>query len=68
MHSYNSKDNTVTFHHNSDFSGEVIICDMATGNEFKVSGEGLLEFVAYRYILSNRISKIESMDYKELLK
>lgn len=66
MHSYISKDKTVTFHYNADFSGNVIMFKSG-GESIEVSGESLLQFVAYCYVIPKRISIIEDMDYLDAL-
>ena len=66
MHTYNSKNN-IAFHHNSDFSGEVIIQN-EEGKEFHVQGADILAFVAYCYILPEKISRLEDMNFCDLLK
>jgi len=64
MHNYKGSEGT-SFNYNSDFSGNVII--IKDKKQFEVSGKDILEFVAYNYIQPTKISKIEDMDYKELL-
>jgi len=65
MHNYKGSNGT-NFNFNSDFSGEVIIITKE-GKQFEIPGKDILEFVAYSYIMPNKISKIEDMEYKELL-
>ena len=65
MHTHNCAHGTI-FHFNSDFSGDVKIVDKC-GNEVALSAQDILEFVAYRYVVDNRITKLESMDYLEIL-
>ncbi len=61
MHSYEATNGTV-FHYNADFSGDITI--YASGNRtdsYEISGEDILEFVAYQYVASERITMIEQM-------
>lgn len=69
MHTFKGKECWI--HHNSDLSGDIIINGKDdSGNEVSVivPAEDILEFVARRYVAVNRISEIEDMEYKELLK
>lgn len=67
MHSHTSSNGTI-FHCNSDFSGEVIIITPEPDRqEIKINGEDILEFVAYQYISSKRISEIEDMTWQDLI-
>ena len=66
MYNYKGSEGT-NFHHNSDFSGEIIIITK-DGQQFEIPGKDILEFVAYNYVRPTKISKIEDMDYKGLLK
>jgi len=65
MHNYEGAEET-NFHYNSDFSGGVKIITK-DGQQFEIPGKDILEFVAYCYIQPQKVSKIEDMDYKELL-
>ncbi len=56
--------NDFIFHFNSDFSGEIKINKNKTVINIPV--KDLLEFIAYNYILPNRIEKLENMNYEEL--
>ncbi len=68
MHSHRSLDGKTMFNFNSDFSGDVDI-ETSTGyGVISIPGEDLLEFVALCYILPNEISRLEDMDWKQLLK
>lgn len=70
MHSYESENGTI-FHHNSDFSGDVTIIvavDSPDRKEIHVSGNDILEFVAFHYIARERIARLEQMSWRELLK
>jgi len=55
-----------TFNYNSDFSGEVVINDV-NGNDVKVEGSDILEFVALCYVQGKKIERLEQADYEELL-
>jgi len=67
MHSHTSKNGTI-FHHNSDFSGHIIVVTPEPNRqEIEINGEDILEFIAYNYIMSKRISKIEDMHWRDLL-
>lgn len=74
MHTYTSKNNT-TFHYSSDFSGDVYIithvklpgCEDHPDQQIEVSGEAILEFVAFCHIQVEKISRIEEMSKEELL-
>ena len=68
MHTYTYKDENgkeIYFHHNGDFSGDVII--NSDGKETKIPAKAILELVAYCYVLSKKIGKLENMSYEELL-
>ncbi len=54
------------FNHNSDLSGGVIIT-LRNGSTLDVPGEDLLAFVAYRWVLRERIRQLEGMDWRALL-
>jgi hypothetical protein len=64
MHNYTGSQGT-SFNYNSDFSGDVIIFDK-DGNEFCIPGRDILEFVAYKYALREKMHQIEAMDWREL--
>ena len=66
MHSYTGSQGT-KFHYNPDFSGDVVVVDK-DGHEFCIPGKDILEFVAYGYVLGEKISQIETMDWQELLR
>ena len=65
MHSYTSENGT-SFSFNSDFSGNIRIFTQY-GPEIIVSANDILEFVAYNYIATKRVSKIEDMEWDEIL-
>ncbi len=65
MHTFRGNGGT-TFNYNSDFSGEVIINDI-NGNDVKVEGSDILEFVALCYVQGKKIERLEQADYEELL-
>ena len=64
MHTLGNK--RTIFNYNSDFSGDIKIVDVATGNTIEVASDDLLYFVA-DFIRSEKISKLEQMSTKELL-
>lgn len=66
MHSHTS-DNDFAFNYNSDFSGDVIITKITTGESIEVPGQDILEFVAFSYILPKRIAAAENLTLSELL-
>jgi len=65
MHTYRGNKGTI-FNFNSDFSGEIIIKDKS-GNEITISGNDIIEFVAYCYVLPKKIEKLEQSSSEELL-
>lgn len=65
MHTFKSKYKT-NFIYNSSFSGVVKI--NKNGKEIIIPVEDILEFIAHCYVLPNKIAKLESMDYKKILK
>lgn len=65
MHTFKGSEGTI-FNYNSDFSGEVIINDV-NGNDVKVKGSDILEFVALCYVQGKKIERLEQADYEELL-
>ena len=66
MHSFHGKKHNYFF--NGDFSGEIHIVNQKTGETTIVEAEDILNLVAEHYVKPNIISKIEDMDYKDLLK
>jgi hypothetical protein len=56
-----------SFKYNSDLSGQVFIEDISTYERIEIDGEALLKFLA-EIIRSKRISEIEQIDWKELIK
>lgn len=64
MHTYAAAHDTV-FHYNSDFSGEVIL--QRQGTTLQIPATDLLDFVAYCYVMQQRIAHIEQMDRDALL-
>lgn len=65
MHTFKGNEGA-TFNYNSDFSGEVIINDI-NGNDVKVEGSDILEFIALCYVQGKKIERLEQADYEELL-
>lgn len=64
MRSCTTEDGT-TFHHNGDYSGDIIIQRPGFG-EITVPFKGILQLVA-NYIRQERISQLEQAEPKELL-
>jgi hypothetical protein len=64
MHKCESPEGTV-FNYNSDFSGKVRVKYGA--EEMWIPGEDILWFVAYHHVMSNRIRRVEQMNWRELL-
>lgn len=60
MHSYTAHilGEEVQFHHNADLSGEVII--RRGDKELAVPGEALLLFIAARFVIPQKIARLES--------
>lgn len=65
MHTFEGK--SCRIHFNSDMSGDIHICDKDSEEEIQVDGQDILDFVA-NYVRIERISKLEQMDTKEILK
>ena len=66
MHTYTNSLTNTSFIFNSDFSGDVEI--VRPGNaRIRVPAEAILSFVAYRYVLRNRIDDLENQTYKDIL-
>ena len=64
MHTFNGE--SCIIHYNNDFSGEITIVN-PSDNYIIVDAQDILKFVAYCYIQSSLVDKIEQMDYKDLL-
>lgn len=64
MHTFNGK--KAAIHYNSDMSGNCIIFNRETEHGTEVPCEDILDFVA-EYVRSQKISKLEQMDSKEIL-
>ena len=64
MNTYQGKKGTI-FHHNSDFSGNVII--IHEGKQIEIPGTDILELVAYEYVMPQKIAALEQADWQELL-
>ena len=68
MHSFSySPDDTpdVYFNFNGDFSGDLII--NFDDKELTIPCESVLELVAYCYIQSRKVARLENMSAKEVL-
>lgn len=64
MHTFDGK--SCRIHFNSDMSGEIHIVEKDSDKEIEVDGQDILDFVA-NYVRSERISKLEQMETKEIL-
>ena len=64
IHTFNGKKTRI--HYNSDMSGNIIIQHKYYELELSILGEDILDFVA-EYVRSQKISKLEQMDSKEIL-
>jgi hypothetical protein len=62
MHSFHG--DNVVIHHNSDYSGEVIICQ--DDKEIRMNAGDLIDFVA-EYVRREKIKKLETSDSKTIL-
>lgn len=65
MHTYEAK--LFRFHHDGDFSGEVICVEKATKKETAIPAEDLLELIANAYVLPKKIEKLEQATPEQLL-
>jgi hypothetical protein len=77
MHSFHGK--TANFHFNGDMSGgdliimpkdkdgEALLDKDGEYVEVRIDADDILKLVAYHYVLSESIGKLEDMDYLELL-
>lgn len=65
MHTYKGNKGTI-FNYNGDFSGEIIVKDIA-GNEVTIDSGDILDFVAYCYVQPKKVEKLEQTDSRELL-
>lgn len=64
MHTFEGS--SCRIHFNSDMSGDIHIAEKGSDKEIKVDGQDILDFVA-NYVRSERISKLEQMETKEIL-
>lgn len=65
MHSFHGK--SVNIHYDSDIlSGECIVVNKENGEEIRVSGSDLLDFVA-EYVKCKRISELENANTIQIL-
>lgn len=66
MHTYDTK--SATFHFNGGLKdSDLIIFDKKTGKEIRIDSNDVIELVAYKYVMSEKISKLEQMSPEELL-
>ena len=65
MHTYQANGGT-RFNYNSDFSGSVHLA-VPGGKTVYVLGEDLIDFIAYCFVLPQRVSKLEDASSERLL-
>jgi hypothetical protein len=65
MHTFTKGNFTVQ--HNSDFSGSATIVNTETRESIQVPCKFFLEWVAYKFVLPERVSKLEGAEWRELL-
>ena len=71
MHSYDTK--TATFHFDGSFAdGDLIICPKNENGkhidvEVRIDANDILRLVAYKYVKDELTSRIEDMNWRELL-
>ena len=67
MHTFRASNGTV-FNYNSDFSGAIHILRVETErNKAFIDGDDILEFVAVCYIKNKLISRIEDLEWRNML-
>ena len=69
MHTYVAQNGTI-FNYNYDLSGDVHIepaSPLGQGQNIWINAEDILEFVAYAYVRSTRVSKLVQASWKDLL-
>lgn len=76
MHSYFDDKSKVNFNYNGDMSGDVHVTFETKKHKieshdehttFVLPAEAFLRFVAYCYVMTERVSQIEDMGYEQLL-
>lgn len=65
MHTYEAK--RFRFHHNGDFSGEVVCVEKATDKKTVIPARDLLELVAHAYVLPKKTEALEQATTEQLL-
>lgn len=66
MHTYDAP--TATFHFNGGLKdSDLIIYDKKTGTEIRIDANDVIHLVAYEYVMSEKIGKIEQMTADQLL-
>jgi len=66
MHTYEGK--TARFHFDGGLKGgDLIIQDKHTGDEVRISADDVIDLVAYEYVMSKKISKLEQSNPEEIL-
>lgn len=56
---HTSKHTHTVFNHNSDFSGDVRICNIETNEEIWINGKDILDFVFENYVLPKTLDATE---------
>ncbi|MFS0905721.1 hypothetical protein AB3N02_21995 [Priestia aryabhattai] len=66
MHSYDGK--TATFHFDGGLKGgDLYIICKDTGKEIKIDADDVIKLVAYEYVMSEKISKLEQATPEQIL-
>lgn len=66
MHTYNGK--TATFHFNGGLKdGDLIIFDKQTKQEIRIDANDVINLVAYEYVLSEKIGRLEQASAEDIL-
>lgn len=66
MHTFQGK--TANFHFNGGLKGgDLIIVNIKTNEQVRIEADDVIALVAYEYVLSEKISKLEQASPEELL-
>lgn len=66
MHTYDGK--TATFHFNGGLkNSDLIIFDKKTEQEIRIDANDVIDLVAYQYVMSEKIEKLEQSSADEIL-
>ena len=66
MHSYDTK--SATFHFNGGLEGgDLIIIPKNGGEEIRIDANDVIELVAYKFVMDEKISKLEQATPRQLL-